>query len=249
MEGFFITKILNSWIYLLYAIDGGSEVIKRETREKARQLRREGWSVSEIKDELGVSKGSVSLWVRDIQLTEEQQLRLQEKQRQWAGANKGAQANRQRALKKRQHYQEEGRQQARQSRFLHMAGCMLYWAEGAKTRRNRLQFANSDPHMLTFFMRFLREEMEIDEAWVRLQIHCHSHDPAEHERIKRYWTDLLNLPLSCVWKVQVKKGSDTRKNRLENGICALQVMKTRIVQHIFGAIQEYGGFENPEWLL
>jgi len=32
-------------------------------------------------------------------------------------------------------------------------------------------------------------------------------------------------------------------------VCALTVARsTPIVQHIFGAIQEYGGFEEPAWL-
>lgn len=44
-------------------------VIKRETREHARQLRAQGVSVIQITEQLGVSKGSVSVWVRDIQLT------------------------------------------------------------------------------------------------------------------------------------------------------------------------------------
>ena len=40
-----------------------------------------------------------------------------------------------------------------------MAGCMLYWAEGAK-ERNVVKFANSDAAMVRFFVRFLREGFE-----------------------------------------------------------------------------------------
>ncbi|MCA9419299.1 MAG: helix-turn-helix domain-containing protein, partial [Candidatus Omnitrophica bacterium] len=40
--------------------------MKRELREQARQLRQNGISVREISRTLGVSKGSVSVWVRDI---------------------------------------------------------------------------------------------------------------------------------------------------------------------------------------
>ena|GEM_PF-3306359 len=35
-------------------------------REQARQLRAEAWTLREICDELGVSKASVSIWVRDV---------------------------------------------------------------------------------------------------------------------------------------------------------------------------------------
>ncbi len=40
----------------------------------------------------------------------------------------------------------------------------------------------------------------------------------------------------------------TRKNRLPYGTCRLTVRRTSAVQHIYGATQEYAGFERPEWL-
>jgi transposase len=46
--------------------------VKTRERELARQLRREdGASIKDIAFRVGVSKSSVSLWVRDIQLTPE----------------------------------------------------------------------------------------------------------------------------------------------------------------------------------
>ena len=41
----------------------GGKVIERQ---RARVLRAEAWTLQEIADELGVSKGSVSVWVRDV---------------------------------------------------------------------------------------------------------------------------------------------------------------------------------------
>ncbi len=131
--------------------------------------------------------------------------------------------------------------------MLHAIACMLYWAEGAK-KRNIVYFVNSDPHMLNLFMRFLREETTVEDSAIRIHIHCHTHDPLEIERIERYWLDLLDLPNSCLRKTQIKKGSTTRKNRLEHGVCGIRVNSTELAQQIYGAIQEYGGFENPDWL-
>ncbi len=48
--------------------------VKTHERELARRLRQEeGAAVGEIAERLGVSKSSVSLWVRDIELSEAQQ--------------------------------------------------------------------------------------------------------------------------------------------------------------------------------
>lgn len=48
-------------------------IVKTKQRELARTLRREeGASINEIARRVGVSKSSVSYWVRDIELTAEQ---------------------------------------------------------------------------------------------------------------------------------------------------------------------------------
>jgi len=52
--------------------------MKKELKKRARKLRKEGESVGKISKILQVSKGSVSLWVRDIELTEEQKEKLKD---------------------------------------------------------------------------------------------------------------------------------------------------------------------------
>lgn len=51
-------------------------MVKPEKREEARELRAQGVSVGKIAHVLSVSKSSVSLWVRDIVLTDEQKQEL-----------------------------------------------------------------------------------------------------------------------------------------------------------------------------
>lgn len=48
--------------------------------------------------------------------------------------------------------------------------------------------------------------------------------------------------------VYSKYSEKKRKNKLPYGTCEVSVCSTRIVQTIYGSIQEYGGFERPEWL-
>ena len=221
--------------------------MKRLTREQARQLRQEGHAITDIALQLNVSKGSVSNWCRNIKLTESQKAVLQSRRKHWGRQNKGAQVNRDKAKEQRILYQQQGRERAKERRPLHMMGCMLYWAEGAK-QKNIIHFVNSDAHMMKLFMRFLREEMKVSTDLISLQLHCHTSDENKQEQMKTFWSKLLQLPLDCFQKVQVKKGSDSRKNRLENGICAIRLSRTEYVMHIFGAIQQYCGFDNPEWL-
>jgi transcriptional regulator with XRE-family HTH domain len=63
---------------------------KFQLKIQAREIRKKGISIVQIAKQLGVTKGSVSLWCRDIVLSPEQQMILQ-KQRgsvwgRWVGA-------------------------------------------------------------------------------------------------------------------------------------------------------------------
>lgn len=226
-----------------------ASIMKRKLREEARRLRTEGMSVREIAKTLNISLSSASTWVRDITLSETQVEVLKANQRLYGAQNAGAASNRENGRKRRASYQEEGKTKAREMRSLHIMGCMLYWAEGSKGR-NGIYFVNSDPNMMRLFMRFLREELDVQDSEVAIRIHCHTSEMEEIRRIEAYWADVLRLPLSNVKKTYVKEaGISTRQNRLENGVCDVRVHRTDLVQHIFGAIQEYGGFDNPDWLL
>jgi transposase len=55
--------------------------VKTEERLLARELRAAGRSIKEIEQQLLVSRSSVSLWVRDVELGPEQRARLIEKAR------------------------------------------------------------------------------------------------------------------------------------------------------------------------
>lgn len=108
--------------------------MKRQLQDQARQMRLEGLAIKEIEKALGVSRSSVSLWVRNIQLNDEQKAQFKTRQRYFDSKKPGASTNSERFRNLRRLFQEEGRKRAKENNLLHLAGCMLYWAEGAKTK-------------------------------------------------------------------------------------------------------------------
>src|SRR5882757_11038456 len=98
----------------------------------ARELRAAGWSIKEIERRLSVSRSSVSLWVRDVELGPEQRKRLLAQAR--LGPLVAAERKAATAREIRRGYQEECRRLARERDATYAAGCMLYWAEGSKSR-------------------------------------------------------------------------------------------------------------------
>jgi hypothetical protein len=129
---------------------------------------------------------------------------------------------------------------------------MLYWAEGDKGSKHAARLSNSDPQVLRFFLRFLRTYFEIPAERVRVTCNLFA-DHVERQRdIEQFWLDVLGLSRTSLCKSFVNRYSKysqkKRQNKLPYGTCRLAVNDTRVVQSIYGAIQEYGGFSRPEWL-
>lgn len=226
--------------------------MKPDKREEARRLRsEEGMAITEICRVLGVSKSSVSVWVRDIELTEAQKDRLHDQHYAYRAQTKGGHTNAVKARELRKQYQEEGRTKARERDPLHIAGCMLYWGEGAK-KRNVLGLSNSDPALLQFYVRFLKESLLIENEEISLRIYCYLGNEIAQEDVEQYWLSTLDLPDTCLKTVVINpqpKSSQQKGRKLLYGVGVIDVFSTRLVQHVFGAIQEYTGIDKPEWLL
>jgi hypothetical protein len=128
---------------------------------------------------------------------------------------------------------------------------MLYWAEGSKDR-NQVGFCNSDPDMVRLFRDFILTYFEVAPSDFRLSIHVYLGNGLSLEEIKQYWLDHLDLPHSVLRKPLVNplptSSSGKKRNKLPYGVCTLTLDRTEIVQHIYGAIQEYAGFDEPRWL-
>jgi AcrR family transcriptional regulator len=224
-------------------------LVKPAERDEARRLRLEGASITEIENALGVSRSSVSRWVRDVELGPEQHARLLERVR--LGPQISAERSASRARAARRQYQEEGRQRARSCGDDYAAGCMLYWAEGAKTR-TAVKLANSDPDLIAYFLRFLRRHFEIEERRIKLVCNLFAdHVDRQHE-IEDFWLAKLGLTRAALRASTVntysKYSQKKRKNKLPYGTASLVVHSTQIVQTIYDSIQELGGFDRPEWL-
>jgi hypothetical protein len=204
-----------------------------------------------IAKQIGVSKASVSLWVRDIELTPEQEAALLARNPVRNGQLRGMRVRRERCREQRIAAQQHGRELARRRDPEHVAGCMLYWAEGSKAR-NVAQLVNADPDLVRRFLTFLRTSYGVPDERVALSVNCFLGNGVDLDEIQDWWLARLDLPASCLRKAVVNRPSSASKrlkgNILPYGTARISVHSTFIVQSIYGAIQEYAGIERPEWL-
>ena len=129
---------------------------------------------------------------------------------------------------------------------------MLYWAEGDKRHRNAARISNSDPELLKLFMRFLRECLAVPDERIRANCNLFADHLHHQKEVEQFWLDTLELPPSCLCKsvvnVYSKYSQKKRCGLLPYGTTRVVVHSVRVAQQIYGAIQEYGGFERPAWL-
>jgi transcriptional regulator with XRE-family HTH domain len=165
---------------------------KDDLRAKARDLREQGLDYKQIAAQLGVSKSSVSLWVRDIPRParlsyEECRQRSAEGVRQyWATERPIREAERRADCAA-----AAARIGALNDREILIAGAIAYWCEGTKNkpyrRDDRVTFMNSDPALVTFFLRFLDTAgISRDQLIFRVCIH----ESADVSAAQRFWLDV-----------------------------------------------------------
>jgi hypothetical protein len=223
--------------------------VKLAERELARRLRREqGLPIKEIAADVGVSSSSVSRWVRDVELTAAQAAALRDRNPIYNRQRSGTAQSSANARAKRVAAQQAGVAMAHAGDPLHQMGCMLYWAEGSRSR-NQLAFTNSDAEMVDLFLHFLRRCYGVPDERIALRVNVHLGNGLTLEEVEAWWLRRLGLPQASLRRSIVNLPRPQRKRRtLRYGTVCLVVSSTALVQSIFGAIQAYAGLQRPAWL-
>lgn len=204
---------------------------KLKERHQARELRAKAWTLQEIADELGVSRSSVSVWVRDVE--------FEPKPR-----SSGRSAKRQeehplhrRKIAEVRELLDAGRRRltsVSDEEFL-VAGLALYAGEGAKTD-GTVAFANSDPRFIAFYMEWLRRFFDIDESRLRLRLYLH--EELDIGKANAYWSTVTRIPMSQFMKPYraVRTSSKVRRTKHEFGCPRIDYSCSRTHRAIMGLV-------------
>jgi len=151
---------------------------KQEEQGKARRMRAEGRTLADIAATLGVSKSSVSLWVRDVDFTPSPRR---------SGPQRRPHPFHERKLQEIAELDELGRQRlgVLGDDAIPAAGVALYAGEGAKTG-GAVKFVNSDPAMIAMFCAWLRRYFDVDER--RLRAHVYLHHGLDLAAAEAHWS-------------------------------------------------------------
>lgn len=210
-----------------------------EKKELVRGLRKQGLSYRELiqKAPFDISKSTVSDWCKDIELGFEQKNRLDKlfKDGSYRGRLLGSKTNQIRRARQVEEIKDKAKSEApllTKNEFW-VAGLMLYWAEGNKTQS--VGISNSDPELIRFMMKWFRGNCGIPDN--KFKIYLNIHSGQDDNKIKKFWSDIIDLPVSQFGKSYIKReGTGHRKKILYNGTIKIQICDSNLLYKILGWI-------------
>lgn len=214
-------------------------------KERAFSLRLLGYSYSRIQKTLGLkSKGTLSLWLKDLALTEKAKSLLEKNnQRAHDRGLFAFNANRTKSIiVENKKFIEEGSHliEKLDHKGLLIIGVILYWAEGTKSEKcnQGLSFSNSDPMMISYFVKFLEESLKINKEKITGGIHVYPN--SDVKQAKKYWSKITGIPEEKFYIItQVSMSSQGKRpyNKLPHGTAVIRVSGRKYFYQMKGMIE------------
>lgn len=208
--------------------------MKSRLKVRAIKLRKKGLSYSEIREHLPIAKTTLSLWLRDIQLTKKQKERLKQKGGQFQ--HLACAAHRRKRIEKTKRIVKKARSEIKASdkNTLHIIGVVLYWAEGSKQKAHSpsvgVIFSNTDLLMVRIYIKWLKECLELSDKELVFEIYIHESYKKSQQDLIKYWSRVTGFPTQRFDKIRLKKNKvkSYRKNRGDNywGVFRIRVRKS-----------------------
>lgn len=197
-------------------------------KEKAILLRKSGHTYKEIISQLNIAKSTLSGWINTyIPEKEEKKIKILTAKK---GKKKIININKKRSLKIKREEKKQYKKYANQVKkinknALFWLGMGLYLAEGAKTDRWKATFYNSDPALNKIMIDFFRTICKVQNSRIHIQLVLHEN--ISEDKAKRYWSKILNLPLTNFYRASYVKSIASKgrrpKNRLPHGTIQLSI--------------------------
>jgi hypothetical protein len=199
-----------------------------QLKNMAINLRKLGYSYNEIINELEVPKSTLSYWLKDINLTEQQNIDLNNRLKDRVARGRLRTGI---ALKARRIFRENKTIKEAENDFqkyisepFFSAGILLYWAEGTK-KDTTFSFTNSDPRMVVLMVKWIKKYLILDSSLLKYRLFIHY--PYRSENCEEYWAKLLDVDVNTFQKTIYKPTPhDIKKNNEYKG--CIRVSITRV---------------------
>jgi len=209
--------------------------MKAKEKLLAKKLRAKGWPINKIYRELGVSKAAVSVWVRNIELTNVQKEKIHRGRFSREVIERARRTRLRNENARRQVIIDTAKEDIKNlsQKDLFLVGISLYWGEGGKTG-GVVRFSNSDPRLIQLMMKFLKEKCGVPRGKFRAHLHIHPH--LDYKNAERYWAMVSGISLQQFYKTYriPSKASKQKKDSLPNGTFDIYVCNKELLLKLQG---------------
>ncbi|MBI2065317.1 MAG: hypothetical protein HYT62_04665 [Candidatus Yanofskybacteria bacterium] len=207
-------------------------------RRKAIELRLAGNSYSYIKGRLNVSKGTLSDWLKDVELSDLQLEKIKKDSLEKRVENyiKTAKLRREKIFATI-YLHQKNKLLPLSTRDLLIAGLFLYLGEGAKSNRSRIQITNTDPSIIKFSIFWMTKILNIEIEKLRVQLHLYNNMDIEKEL--NFWQNSTRLKKDQFIKPYIKTTSSLKIDHpsFGHGTCNLYACDTNLKHNILAGIK------------
>lgn len=205
---------------------------KKTAFQEAIRLRHLGKSYSEIAALLTVSKSTLSLWLRNVELDESIKSILESKK--FLGQQKGGLSKKNFRILSQNFLELSALKEIDKisNRELWLLGIIAYWCEGSKQKEYNVSqpvvFANSDPILLKLFVKWLKVICKINENDILYTIYIHEN--ANSKKALLYWSKEMNILENKFTRTILKKHKvKTKRKNIDgtyNGLLRVTVRRS-----------------------
>lgn len=123
-------------------------------------------------------------------------------------------------------------------KILEAVGATLYWGEGYKsTKASGIDFANSDPRMVTTFMRFLRWRYKPDERRIKILLYCYADQ--DISALISFWSRSLNVPKSQFTKPYIRQDYRAQGRKMKHGLVHIRYSDKKMLIDLLNLVESY----------
>lgn len=179
------------FVIILVIITTVVQYLEKYKKNIAIDMRKHGFSYSDIQNKMNVPKSTIAYWVKKVRLTPEQRQKLKERRTQIAKANSEKKIVKTAKLVEQIKASSARDIQKISKRELWLLGIILYWRSKSQNDfKNGVRFTSSDPYLIRLFLKWLRDVGQVEKEEIIFDIFT-----------KKDKKDLLNKTISHWAKV------------------------------------------------
>ena len=207
------------------------KLIPDTTIQRIIQLRKKGYSLPEIKNEVHVGYGSVYRYIQGIDI-------LPKYRKIWFGKRGGSiKRMKMKELIAKKYATKLVMSLSKKEKMIFLTA--LYWGEGSKADFNLM---NSDPQLIKVFILGLQEVFGIDKSRIRISIRIY--EDLDRKISLEFWSQVTGIPIDKFINVDVINGK--KKGKLPFGMCRVRILKgADMLKYMRALKNQIGSFFAP----